>query len=360
VKKDLLRSLPGIARAIVSNRMNLSAYPSFCTFIVTWRCNARCQMCDIWKKGEQDEMTLAQIAQIFSQLPRLHAVRITGGEPFLRSDLTSIVDMIQEKSSPGVVHITTNGLLTEKITDFIKTIANPGNIHLKISIDAVGTKHDEIRGVPGAYQRAMATLQNLSAMRESYHFYLGVDQTIVDSDTSIMQDLREVCDELKVDLHQVIAYAETALYQPEAGLSLLPEAAAEMKTFGQFSQEQMERTLAILENNNKEIHDFAETIIKRYYFKGLRNRLLHDKARPKPRCVALRSHLRILPNGDVPVCLYDATVIGNLTKTRFQDLWSGREINRYRKRVVMCPGCWAGCEVIPNAIYSGDILRALV
>ena len=25
-----------------------------------------------------------------------------------------------------------------------------------------------------------------------------------------------------------------------------------------------------------------------------------------------------------------------------------------------CPGCWAECEVVPNAIYTGDVLRAAI
>ena len=28
-----------------------------------------------------------------------------------------------------------------------------------------------------------------------------------------------------------------------------------------------------------------------------------------------------------------------------------------REWVDRCPGCWAECEVLPNAIYSGDLLR---
>jgi len=317
-------------------------------------------MCDIWQKSERDEMTPEQIDALFGQLRRLHAVRITGGEPFLRSDLAQIVDIIQRKTHPGIVHITTNGLLTERILEFMKSISNPRNIHLKISIDAVGEKHDDIRGVQGAYQRAMDTLSGLARIRGSYGFYLGVDQTIIDSDVRNMMDLREICNDMGVNLHQVIAYGETALYKSDEGLSLLPRSGAEITTFGQFSKRQLEQTLALMEQNANEINDFAEAIIKRYHLRGLRNRLLLGKAKPRPKCVALGSHLRILPNGDVPICLYDSTVVGNLTKMKFKELWFGREMEEYRERVARCPGCWAGCEVTPNAIYSGDILRALV
>ncbi|GAI55784.1 unnamed protein product, partial [marine sediment metagenome] len=138
------------------------------------------------------------------------------------------------------------------------------------------------------------------------NFYLGVDQTIVDSDVENMQALREICDDMDISLHQVIAYGETALYKQGDGLSLLPSSSAEITTFGEFSEGELEQILTLMEENANEINDFTEKIIKRYYLRGLRNRLVLGRAKPKPECVALGSHLRILPNGDVPICLYDS------------------------------------------------------
>jgi hypothetical protein len=40
-------------------------------------------------------------------------------------------------------------------------------------------------------------------------------------------------------------------------------------------------------------------------------------------------------------------------------LWFGSCIAEHRGKVRGCPGCWAGCEVIPSAVFSGDILKAL-
>ncbi|UCG53882.1 MAG: radical SAM protein [Dehalococcoidia bacterium] len=316
-------------------------------------------MCEIWRKSKHDEMTLEQIDALFSQLRRLDGIRISGGEPFLRSDLSEIINIIQRKTSPSVVHITTNGLLTERIVEFIKSVDSPGKIHFKISIDAVGERHDGIRGVQGAYRSAIDTLRELARLKGSYYFYLGVDQTIVNSDVESIQALQRICEDMGISLHQVIAYGETALYQHGDGLSLLPSSSAGIKTFGEFSKGELEHILALMGENASKIDDFTEKITKRYYLRGLRNRLLLGKAKPRPKCVALGSHLRILPNGDVPICLYDSTIVGNLTKVGFKELWFGGRMGEYRDRVKRCPGCWAGCEVIPNAIYSGDIIRAL-
>ena len=67
-----------------------SARPRLLTHTVTFRCNARCEMCDSWKLPDQHELTLEEIERIYSELPPLDVVRLTGGEPFLRSDLGDI------------------------------------------------------------------------------------------------------------------------------------------------------------------------------------------------------------------------------------------------------------------------------
>ncbi len=79
-----------------------------------------------------------------------------------------------------------------------------------------------------------------------------------------------------------------------------------------------------------------------------------------PKCVALRSHLRLLPDGSVPVCQFNTVVVGNLLEQDIDSVWSGERTKRQRQWVDSCKGCWAECEVIPNAIYSGDLLALVL
>jgi hypothetical protein len=101
----------------------------------------------------------------------------------------------------------------------------------------------------------------------------------------------------------------------------------------------------------------GERIVKRYYFEGLRNRLLRHEARPNPRCVALSSHLRLFPDGSLPVCQFNSRCVGNLRRESFEAFWCGEAIRSQREWVRHCPGCWAECEVLPSALYSGDAVR---
>lgn len=343
------------------NRLGIIPYPSLVTFIVTWRCNQRCLMCGIWKKRKNYEMALDEIGSIFSRLRPLDVVRITGGEPFLRNDLTQIVDLINKYAKPTVIHITTNGTLTEKILAFIKNVKNPQNIHIKISIDALKEEHNRIRADNESYDKAMLTLAELSGLKQKYEFYLGVNQTIVSQGClNDYKGLRGICNKYHVKLYPVLAYPSPPLYAADDYSAKSPE---ECKTsvLGSFSQQQIMEMFNIFENDPSGWDNFAEKITAKYYLKKTREHLLCRKNLVKPECVALRSHLRILPNGDVPVCLYNPAVAGNLLEElNFKKFWfKNKNIEKFRQAARGCSGCWAKCEFIPNGIYTGDIIKAI-
>lgn len=344
---------------ILKNKLGFKSLPSFCTYIVTWQCNARCEMCNIWHRPKGKELSLDDINNIFSQL-KLDAMRITGGEPFLRNDLAEMVNLIQKLSKPKIVHITSNGFLTQKIVNFVTKLNNPQKVHLKISIDAVGKTHDKIRGVDGAFDMAFNTVKELCKIRDKYKFYLGVNQTIVNADgLKEYRALKKICNNLNVKLYSFIAYQPVALYANKPNLNLMPKTSAEFKIYHQFSKPELENLLQTFKNDAKQLNDWKEKIIRKYYLKGAVNRLIKNKAFPNPKCLALKAHLRLLPNGDVPICMFNSNIAGNLKKQSLKELWFGKEIEKYRKLVKNCPGCWLDCEVVPSAIYTGDIIRGL-
>jgi len=57
--------------------------------------------------------------------------------------------------------------------------------------------------------------------------------------------------------------------------------------------------------------------------------------------------------------MYNSTVVGNLRKDKFNDIWFSKKMNNHRAWVSHCKGCWAGCESNVNAIYTGDIWRGI-
>jgi AdoMet-dependent heme synthase len=351
-----LSTYANVAKSVVNNQLGRVELPSMVTYIVTWRCNLRCFMCDVWKKTDHDDMTPEEARAIFKQMPQLDSLRLTGGEPFLRRDFQQLVQTILEVTDPGVLHITTAGVMYERIVEFVKAVGSK-KLHLKMSIDAVGDRHDEIRGYRGLYNKSMRTLRTLVELREKYGFYVGVNQTITDRNWDHIEPLREEMAKLGVAVHYAIATDHYTLYRLNTSKEK-DKPNIKSVSLSAFSPEQLQYIFDQLDRRDG-IHDLPEWMVQRYYLHGLKNRLLHNVESPKPDCIELHNHLRLMPNGEVVTCVYYPTVVGNLRQQTLQEVWYGEAIKPQRELVKKCPGCWAGCEVKPNAIYTGDIVKTL-
>jgi MoaA/NifB/PqqE/SkfB family radical SAM enzyme len=301
-------------------------------------------------------MSLPEIERIFDQLPRMDAVRLTGGEPFLRTDLAEVAGSVARKLRPLVLHVTTNGLLTDRIVDFCERRDKRLGLEILVSIDGVGDKQNQVRGSRTAWQRAMRTLHALAPRQQELRLRLSVNQTIVDAEgVEHYRRLGDILRPLDVRHQMVVAYARSATYDVRPGVELAPSGAGEFATFGRFTRRDLARLFDAVQADLAGMPGGVR-LAKGFYLDGIRNRLLHNMAAPNPRCVALRSHLRILPDGGVPTCQFNSRSIGNLRQDRFGALWRGSAAREQRRWVDRCPGCWAECEVVPNAIYTLDLL----
>ena len=346
-----------LASSIYKNQKSILHYPKFVTYTVTYRCDLKCIMCDSWKKTEHSDLTLCEIENIFKQLKKVDAIRLSGGEPFVRDDMREIIKTVDKTVQPDIIHITTNGFNTQKIIDTFKDLDINAKIHIKISIDGLKKLHDKIRGIKGSYENAIATIKELKKLNKD--FYIGINQTIVNaSNMREYEDLKTIANELGVGLHAVVAYNDSAFYNYDVNTNIVKDN-FKYETFGKFSDEELLELMKILQADANSIDDFIEKKVKQYYLKGLKNRLLNDKEEPSPKCTSTFSHLRIMPNGDIPVCLYNTELLGNLREESFEKIWFSSKNDIRRDFVKKCSGCWAGCEVIPSAIYSGNILKHL-
>jgi len=316
-------------------------------------------MCDSWKKDGEGDLTLAEIDGIFRQLPRLHAVRLTGGEPFVRKDLADIAALVERHLQPALLHITTNGFLTDRIVKFCEARPRTTPLQVLVSLDGVGRKHDEVRGRDDAWQNAIATVEALAPRRAELGLRLAVNQTILDAEgIAHYAKLRDVLRPLGVRNQVVIGYDASATYSLTREIDVAPRAAGQ---FGTFTELPPGELAALFDEIEHDLVDqpLPERIAKRYYLDGIRGRLMRGEGKPNPPCVALGAHMRLFPNGDVPTCQFNTKRVGNLRRQSFAELWSAAPAAEQRAWVRRCAGCWAECEVLPSALYSGDLLRGL-
>ena len=178
------------------------ATPLYVVFFVTERCTARCGHCLLghWESAD-NELTLDEIERWARRMSEFYFFLPTGGEPFLREDLPDIVRLFVKHCGVLNVGIPTNGSLTEQsITAVERILAENPRIAfaVDVSIDGIGEDHDRIRGVPGLFERTVATYRALDqiASRQN-NFNLNVALTV----SALNQDrLQEILDYLLGEL----------------------------------------------------------------------------------------------------------------------------------------------------------------
>jgi MoaA/NifB/PqqE/SkfB family radical SAM enzyme len=162
VRRKLLR-LYGAGRICVNHLRRKFAH---CNLHVTYRCNFRCQICDYWKekRSPSEELSLEEFRLISRKLRR-HGpmvVSIAGGEPMLRPDIFDIIAVVVDDGH--LTFMTTNGWFVDDTA--AKGLYRAGLEEPLISLDyADAAKHDEQRGVPGAWDRAVGALESLARHR---------------------------------------------------------------------------------------------------------------------------------------------------------------------------------------------------
>lgn len=342
-------------KSLVDHRAGKRVLPRMLTHTVTFACNARCIMCDSWKKDATGDLELDEIERIYKQLPRLDALRLTGGEPFVRQDFAEIVRLGQLTVKPLVTHITTNAFLTDRIVKFCEGRNKSTALHMLISLDGTKDTHNRVRGRSFAFDSATETLRQLASRAKELNLRLAVNQTLVDREgIEGYRSLRALLQPLGVQHNLVVAYEKSATYDVNPEAMHAPEDEGSFDTFGDLEKSELAAFFDEVERDLQHA-TLSHRMAKKYYLKGIRNRLLHDVGKPNPPCAALGLHMRMFPNGDVPTCQFNAKVVGNLRKQSFEEVWASELATRQHAWVRACPGCWAECEILPSATYSGDL-----
>ena len=351
-----------LALSIIQNRIGAVPPPSWCTYLVTYRCNARCKMCDSWRMKPGDELTAEEVAAVFRKLGRLDVVRLSGGEPFLREDLPDIAETVRRESRPAVLHITTNGSLPQRVEAFASGFRAPRRLRFMVSFDGDAAEHDANRGDEVLFETAFETCRRLAALRPKLGIEVSANHTVISERSLADNDvLRAKLAALGVEVHSVLAYSDSAMY----GAKRRGSRAEDLIIAGGYPLHpalQNADVLGFIDRELSRVNEFRSALLrwgKRYYLRGLRQRLRGDaNPRPNPKCVALRSHIRLLPDGSVPVCQFNSERVGNLLHQSLEQIWDESDATRKsRAWVDRCVGCWAECEVVPNALYSGDLIR---
>ena len=287
---------------------------------ITYRCNAKCAMCHIWKHPtkKEEEITIEDI----EKLPNMEFTNITGGEPFVREDIEEIVKVIRKKSKRIV--ISTNGFFIDRI---IKLAAKYRDVGIRISIEGLPKANDELRGIKDGFDRGLRTLLELYRMDLKD---IGFGITVSDTNAKDMMELYELSKALNLE------FATAAVHNTYY--------------FHKFDNKITRQDVL-----NREFDKLIKDLLRskriknwyRAYFNfGLKNyinggkRLLH--------CEAGTELFYMDPFGEVRPCNGMEVSMGNIKDNSFEKIWNGEKAKKIRNHVAICDkNCWMIGSVSP-------------
>ena len=289
-----------------------SLKPETLLLMLTKRCNLRCEFCDIHDSTE--EMKTEDAIKVIENVKRLgvRLLVITGGEPFLHRDLFKIVRYAKDIGLD--VCITTNGSL---ILDRLDEIDPSGLDTLSVSLDGIGSVHDEMRRGNGIFKKVQQGIDKL----KTHNCTVALNFVLTNKNAD--------------QLEKVYSWAK------ERGL------------FFDFWPVNYCKDLYINHNGDyRVLSGFLKRLrrngeirrCKYYYFKKI-PLYLKDNIKLKVRCFGLSRQVGVDVNGDViPCCVWekDKTNLGNAISDDMVLLWNSRRYQQVRSDIFY-KGCSDGC-----------------
>ena len=322
------------------------------TLALTWRCHHRCGICAIWSREKGREMTVNQLDRLFASVPRLTWLDLTGGEVVAREDLADIAAVLHRRLPRlALLHFPTAGMRPEATERAARAMVRPGGprVIVTVSLDGPQAVHDRLRGMPGAFERALETWQRLDAV-PGLAVYAGMtlqpgnlDQ--VDATVAAIAQARPGFSH--ADLHVNFLHRSGHYFGNEAVAGCAPEAVA--------------RALADL-RLRKGVARGPVAAIEAAYLKLVPQNLATGRS-PLP-CRSGELSAYVAPDGTVYACTIDGRPAGRLEDFAWDlgALWEGDARRALRTEVAAdrCAGCWTPCEAYQTLLTQPVALaRAL-
>lgn len=321
-----------LARAI--GKPNL--LPVSLTVSVTNLCNSQCKTCLLWKLYTQKpelknkEFQTWEFEKTFKSISKpIFWVTMSGGEPFLRSDLPKICSSFYEHCSPKIINIPTNSILVNTIAPKTKEILEKcpdANVVLNLSLDGIGEAHDKIRNIPGNFKCFLETYERLNELKSEYkNLQIGIHSVVSKFSINGLNEVYELAKKLGADSYITeVAERRTELFNVEEDIT--PEAADYAAFIKQLSDK-----VKLDVKTKKNVSKTTQAFRLIYYKIAAQELAEHRQVIP---CFAGLASAQINPFGDVwPCCVLGySKSMGNLRENDydFKKIWFSKQAQLVR------------------------------
>lgn len=309
---------------------------------ITNRCNLRCPFCRRQKdKADRlDEKTICDILGKAHQFG-FRELNISGGEPFLHPSLYGVVDKASDLGFE-VITITSNGTIpfdrkSGKLINLLKKLTL-----IQVSIDDIEEKHDRIRGLNGAYERAL----NFAVFAKEYT-QVAIKSVVTKNNLPRIVQLKDVLKKKGLTAYSI----RPVIPSDKSGLGLT------------ISYEDF-RDLYLKLYEDKEVTVLSEDPLFNTFCPYIPSSE-YDKVGG---CLAGIDLLYINSEGEVYPCAYLRLKLGNILDQNFLEIFDHPVMTRLKSRKLeghcekcqlrlFCGGCRAFAYVNSNGNFMAEDFR---
>lgn len=290
--------------------------------ITTYRCNARCQMCNIWKFPTKIIQEISP--SIMEKLPAgLDKINVSGGEPGLRHDLVEIISVLRRKAKS--IDVSTNGYFTERLIEVAKRFPD---ISFRISVEGLPRLNDGLRGINNGFDRALKTVIRL---KQAGARNIGFGIVISDRNKSDLLDLYHLCVMMEIEFGSSTMHNSFYFHKHDNQVKDVHGTVTQMHKFIESLLQSERHQLKM------RIKDWGRAFINYgilQHIQGL--------SRPIP-CGAGTELFFLDPFGQILACngSEEPWVMGDLKEQGFEEIWHSQQANVVREKAANCKrNCW--------------------
>lgn len=319
--------------------------PVLSEIALTYRCNLSCRFCyagcKCTKKPELNEMSTDQVKHILDVIrhdAEVPSVSWTGGEPTLRPDL---VELTRHATGIGMrVNLITNG--TNLTAELVNSLKSAGLRSAQVSLEGPDAEvHDALTQVKGSFDK---TIRGVAILRAA-GIHVHTNTTVNRINAPYLSRIVSLAKQLDLDrlsMNMVIPCGSA----PSADVTITYTEMADL----------INEVKSAARDCGIQFMWYSPTPY--CIFNPIAARLGGKS------CAACDGLLSVAPNGDVLPCSSVQKSVGNLLKTSFDKVWSGRKALNWRdKRYAhtickKCPQydlCTGACPIYWDAMGYGEL-----
>lgn len=326
--------------------------PKNIMLFITLKCNASCKHCFISYALNTGvyEMKFDEITKIIDSLNSETNISLTGGETFLRTDLSDILNMLMKSRNVISVRMNSNGAFPDKIESICKEICAKYKkpLTLQLSLDGLEETHDRIRKIPNGFKKVIETCERTKKIKDIYSSF-----NFVVSITIMRENIEEI--------ERLVDYLEEKKYPSKLCI-------VRGNSFSTYDvpEDILDKAYEPPENNLgvdiQKTHNIIKNIENKHplYFNGrqkqklelsLKTLLLKKRQIP---CYAGYADCVIFSDGHIAIC-EQVKPFGNLSKWNFNiaDAWNSKESWEHRRKLTKC-SCINGCNLLSSISIEKD------